>query len=363
MQTKIIYVLTSDIESNYCEQALISVFTARYYNTDAHIVLVVDDRTDKIFTGKRSEILKYVTEKIIVPFDEEISAMQRSRWIKTSIRKYISGDFLFVDSDTIITGSLSDVDNFNCEIGAVTESHLPVKKFNQYIYQKVDELSKKIGWKLNEEEYYFSSGVIYVKDTPLSKVFFEKWHEFWKDSCKNGLCIDQPSFAKANIALNHPIQEINGIWNCVMYTHVDFAISAKILHFCSFRNMSYIFGNEFLKKVKDQGIENNDFIKKSILYPHKSYLPFDGYVYNYKTGDFFRLITDVRHTSKGLYYHLDAYYDDYIGAKPVEQIVKKLFQRKMFLTGAILLVGYKFYRVKLNKKYRYVSNTCAAHNF
>lgn len=363
MQTKIIYVLTSDIESNYCEQALISIFSARYFNPDAHIVIVVDDRTDKIFTGKRSEILQYVTEKIVVPFDEEISAMQRSRWIKTSIRKYISGNFLFVDSDTIITGSLSDVDNFNCEIGAVPESHLPVKKFNQYIYQKVDELSKKIGWKLNEEKYYFSSGVIYVKDTPLSKLFFEKWHEYWKDGCENGLCIDQPSFAKANITLNRPVQVIDDAWNCVMYTHVDIAITAKILHFCSFRNMSYIFGNEFLKKVKDTGIEKNDFIKKSILNPHKSYLPFDGYVYKYKAGDFFRLFTDVRIIAKGLYFNLDAYYDDYLGQKRVEQIVKKLFLRRLFTTGAIFLVGYKFYRVKLNKKYRYVTNTCAADNF
>ena len=64
MVTKLVYVLTCSPEKHYIEQALIAVFSARHWNPDAYIVLLVDDKTDALLVGKRSELLDYVSEKI-----------------------------------------------------------------------------------------------------------------------------------------------------------------------------------------------------------------------------------------------------------------------------------------------------------
>jgi hypothetical protein len=196
MNTKLVYVLTSAPEQNYIEQALLSVFTARYYNPDACIVLITDDRTNELLKGQRGEILDYISEKIVVPLPEEMSAMLRSRQLKTSVRNFIEGDFLFIDCDTLITRSLNEIDNCLFEIGAVLESHLPIALFINSLYEKVDKNATLLGWSIQNEKNYFSSGVIYVKDTPNNQLFYEKWNCLWKEGVKKEVMIDQPSLQK-----------------------------------------------------------------------------------------------------------------------------------------------------------------------
>src|SRR5690606_39102023 len=108
---------------------------------------------------------------------------------------------------------------------------------------------------INDEINYFSSGVIYVKDLPQNYELFDKWFKYWSEGREKGISIDQPSFAKANIVMNRPVEILDGTWNSIMYTHDKLAYSAKILHFCSFRNMSYVFETPFLNKVKNEGVE------------------------------------------------------------------------------------------------------------
>ncbi len=362
MKTKLVYVLTCAPEKNYIEQALLSVYTARHYNPKATIVLIVDDLTDKLLIDTRGEILNYISEKIVIDLQPDMTMMDRSRWLKTSVRNLVQGDLLFIDSDTIITQSLEEIDECVYDIAAVLESHLTIGSYNKYLYDKVAELSAKIGWNIDDEIYYFSSGVIYIKDLPLNYEIFNKWHTLWKKGREKGISIDQPSFAMANIAMNRPVKILEGIWNCVMYTHVTFAYSSKILHFCSFRNMSYIFEDRFLAKVKVEGVERNDFVKFSILNPYKSFIPFENVIYKYKPSDFCKLFSDIRNTSKQIYRNLGNDYDDYLGSTQVEKNVKRLFKNKLFIPGALLLTSYKFYRIKLNKNYKYVANTCAADN-
>jgi len=359
MNTKLVYVLTCAPEKNYIEQALLSVFTTRHYNPSANIILIVDDQTNTLLIGKREEILNYTSEKIVVNLDPALSMMDKSRWLKTSVRNLVKGDFLFIDCDTLITQSLNEIDECEYPVAAVPESHLPIKKFNQHLYDKVDRLSSKLGWNIEEEQYYFSSGVIYVKDLPQNYELFDKWHTYWKEGCEKGVSIDQPSFAKANIQMNRPVKILDGIWNCVMYTHEAFAYSSKILHFCSFRNMSYVFEDRFLEKVKQEGIERNEFVKFSILNPYKTFIPFENVIYNYKMKDHFLLFKDIRGISKLVFENLGADFDDYIGKTRVESVAKSLLKNKYFRIGALLMTAYKFYRVKLNKNYKYVSNTCA----
>ena len=96
MRTKIVYVVTSDETDVYLEQALLSVFSLRKHNPNAYVELVVDQNTNTTITGKRGEILKYIDNKVVVNVPEEYNKLSRSRWLKTSLRQHIKGDFLYI---------------------------------------------------------------------------------------------------------------------------------------------------------------------------------------------------------------------------------------------------------------------------
>ena len=362
MKTKLVYVLTSSPENNYIEQALLSVYTARYHNPDATIVLIVDDLTDKLLLGTRKELLEYISEKIVKIFPEEMSMMQRSRWLKTSVRNIIDGDFLFIDCDTLIARSLLEIDTIPYELSAVLDSHLPISKYHKSIYNHIEKNAKILDWDIAKEIFYFNSGVMYVKDTKKNRMFFEKWHSYWFEGTQKGVFIDQPSFAKTNIELGHPIQRLNDIWNCVMYTHPLFDKASNILHFSSYKNMSYVFCDNFLNKVKNEGVKGNDFVQYSILHPTSTYLVFDNIIFNFRLKDYFLMIKTIRQTAKLLAKHVDISFDDYVVSTGIDKYIKYLFRKHLFFIGAFCLTLYKYFMVKINKNYKYVSNTCSADN-
>ena len=256
-----------------------SIWSARYHNSNAHIVLLTDDQTDKLLTGKRAELLDYVSEKIVVPFDNDtISVKYRSRWIKTSVRQLIEGDFLYIDCDTIVCRSLDSVDAFDCEVGAVWESHLLVEDFCHDLLQSAVEANKCIGLDLNNEKEYFSSGVLYVKDNSMTHQVYDLWHKYWEESYQLGLPIDQPALAKANRDLGHIIKQIPDTYNCILFTRPPFVREAHILHIAAYQNPSFLFADKVLNYVKENGIENK-WLKNMILNPCATMMPFD---YNLK---------------------------------------------------------------------------------
>ena len=85
MTTKIIYVIVSDETDTYLEQALISVYSARQQNQNAHISIVIDDLTAETIINKREEINKYIDDTIVINIPGEHSKAYRSRFIKTNL--------------------------------------------------------------------------------------------------------------------------------------------------------------------------------------------------------------------------------------------------------------------------------------
>lgn len=354
MQTKLVYVLTCAPEATYIEQALISIWSARYHNPDAHIVLLVDDLTNQLLVGKRAEVLEYITEKVVIPFeDANATMMYRSRWIKTQVRQIVKGDLLFIDCDTIVNKSLEEIDEVKAETAAVPESNLPIADFHPSLYESMEENAKEIGWNKAGEEYYYSSGVIYVKDIPTAHKMFQLWHQYWIDGRKIGINIDQPSLAKANIDCGHLIERIDNRWNCIMFTYPRQANEANILHFAAYRNMSFLFSKRVLRYVKDNGL--TEYIKEYITHPTNSYIPFDSEFYHYALKDYVARCCLLYRGIKDYAKHIDETFEDYVP----KNIVSKLLKGKSFLLASLMMVFAKWKRIKLNKKYTYKENICS----
>ena len=177
MKTKIVYVVTSDETDVYLEQALLSVFSLRKHNPDDYVELVVDQDTDATIAGKRKEVLKYIDNKVVVNVPEGYNKVCKSRWLKTSLRQLIKGDFLFIDTDTIVTDNLEEIDSFTGDIGAVKDQHVLIGEITSRKWLRVN--AERDGWIWSESLAYYNSGVMYVKDSPFTHKFYQTWHNKW----------------------------------------------------------------------------------------------------------------------------------------------------------------------------------------
>lgn len=355
MTTKLVYVLTCASDKHYIEQALMSVFSARHWNPDAHIVLVVDDSTDNLLVGKRAEILDYISEKIVVPFaDASLSPMYRSRFIKTSVRQRIKGDFLFIDSDTIICKNLSAIDRFECEVGAVLESHLLVEDYCDSLRSSAIAANEQLGVDLDEEKEYFSSGVLFVRDVPQAHKLYELWHQFWQDSYRLGLPIDQPSLAKANRESGHVIQRIPDTYNCILFTQNDFADKSHIMHIAAYRNPSFLFTDKVFKLLEREGLI--EWVKDAVLNPCHSMLPFDYSVRHSTLGQRLDWIRTISKTALTLNSNLPELTDDFPMRSSLRGMVLWMFHHGCYQMGAIIWMLWK--RVKVLRKKDLKNNVC-----
>lgn len=355
MTTKLVYVLTCAEDKYYIEQALIAVFSARHWNPEACIVLVVDDKTDLLLTGNRAEILNYISEKIIVPFeDSSLSPMYRSRWMKTSVRQMVKGDFMFVDCDTIVCKKLSEIDAFDCKVGAVLESHLLVEDYCDSLKKKALTANAQLGVDLEEEREYYSSGVLWVKDVPDSYRLFELWHLYWLQSEAIGLPIDQPSLAKANRECGHVISRIPDVYNCILFTRNNFVEKASILHVAAFQNPCFLFTDKVFELIEKNGLM--EWIKDAILRPCDTMLPFDFSVQHSSFGKRLKWIRSIAQSASIVRKNLPELMDDFPMQSSFRGIVMGLFKCGFYKTGASIWMLWK--RIQVLGKRDLQDNIC-----
>lgn len=223
MRTQIVYVVVSGTESIYAEQAWASAWSLRQHTPNAHITLCCDEDTVKFIRQALPQMLNVIDELKSVAIDGSYTAMQRSRWLKTNLRRLIEGDFLFIDTDTLVTADLSGIDDMSCSIGAVADLHKPLS------------------------EGGFNSGVLYVKDDAAAHHLFELWHTQWKENATHGINFDQPALWAVCDALGEGcITELGGEWNVQIELNINYLSSAKIVHF--FRKFRFESSHPFFNK-------------------------------------------------------------------------------------------------------------------
>lgn len=270
---KFVYVLISSKKDYFAEQALLSMYSVKKHNPDAEIVLVCDASTLNRLQEERNSIMDDVDEFITENLPTELNDVQKNRYLKTSLRQIVKGDFLYLDNDTIITGNLDDLKNLTVEFGAVLNHHVMLDINKNLHLKKYLEKTKKDFWNYYK---YFNGGAFYAKDTPECHKFFESWHRIWnEDRKKYGISIDQPAFAQANMENNRMIEEISGIYNCQITQRdaIPYMFDAKIIHYFSNSPTSCLFPltqPNVLKSVREKGITEE--MEKLLERPQIAYL-------------------------------------------------------------------------------------------
>ena len=232
MKTQLLYVLVSGAEDFYFEQAFVSAVSARRTNPDARIVLLTDTATDAAIgtRGAQAGEFRALFDRIVpVALDAALPAMKRSRLLKTGMRDYVDGDFLYLDSDTLVAGPLDGIDAVPGPLAACADLHC---RFADHPHRAATlSLCRKAGFDASGEEVYFNGGVMLVRDCPQAKEFFRRWREYYLEGYDRGLRQDQPALAHANASLGHPLQELPGEWNCQLQYGARYLGGARIVHY------------------------------------------------------------------------------------------------------------------------------------
>lgn len=260
---RILYILVSGYQDLFYEQFIISATSARLVMPKVQIEVLTDDISLKSFCGKRAKIFE-ISNKVhskILP--QNMEAKERSRWLKTSMRNIVDGDFLYIDCDTIICKKLDEFKLAEYDIGAVLDGH---ELIGTNYYSKDYEMRAKIcGFHAGYNNTHYNGGVIWCKDNARTRDFFKLWHKLWRETCKKKWIIDQISLNEANWRYNGIITEISGIWNCQLEYGMKFFHDALILHYLNFNGSNsksfYKLANkDVLIKIRD-----NDSIPDTIM--------------------------------------------------------------------------------------------------
>lgn len=263
---KYVYVLVSSEKDLYYEQALMSAYSFRLHMHDAELIFLVDDRTNAGFTGKRSELKKYATQIISVPFEESVSNVERSRLIKTAIPEYVDGDFLYIDCDTIICDDLSDIDKIPFQTAGVLDGHV---KLDEHIHaQYFLSRDKKLGFHGTKAAGYNINGGLILARGEEGKQLFKTWNEVWKYSAyqKHDMH-DQSALNEANYRTGLKMQLLDGIWNCQpSHGGLAYLKDAKIIHYYSseFSGKNYIPYYKLADKAVEMRIKETGTIPDDI---------------------------------------------------------------------------------------------------
>lgn len=261
MKTKLVYALVSSSNDYYTEQFFISAYSAKQ-KCNTHIVLVVDDKTEKYIKSNCSNVLNIVDELISVSYPDDLNNKLRSRYLKTTLRNIVVGDILFIDTDTLIAESLEDIDNIDADFAAVYDMHTTLKDHPSY--KEIAYKAGKIGYSLKSNDEYFNSGVMFIRDNERTRNFFRQWHQNYIEGVHCGVTTDQQSFLKT-CSYNNLVVKLDDIWNCQIICNVRDIYRAKILHYyCTGVHSGnpvppyILMSTDFCSKIRENGYNIDD---------------------------------------------------------------------------------------------------------
>ena len=251
------YVLADNENLKYYNEMMISLSSLRYTGFTGKVYILMDRDTEKLLSERRGELEKLAADNIAVDVEGNYSQMEKSRYIKTSMRRYITGDVLYIDTDTIVAAPLPEHVSDKEFAMAYNRSGLDDKA--SYYWQK--KYFEKCGYGLPENSKSYNSGIIWMRDTPSVHSAFEQWHTMWEETRARGIPYDQTSLSYLCQIKAITINELDNRFNVQIgqaYFSPSMLMNVYILHMYNNRLNSPIF------PLHDPAIQKLDYRDKKI---------------------------------------------------------------------------------------------------
>ena len=218
----IVYVLCDRHVGKLTWMTWVSVQTLRRFHPYANVTILCDSDTERACGGYFTdcEIVGYSTG-----FDTDVES---SRWIKCRTISLQGGDFIFLDSDTLVLGSLDPLWRMSDDLCAAIDLNRkpkPVKDFDglRSFFERVD-------WPIGDT-FVFNSGVFRAGRSAKVQRLGELWPEYWHRGLDVGTVKDQPSFWTAIYQSELAVNILDAKYNALVMKNPRLIRKAVIAHF------------------------------------------------------------------------------------------------------------------------------------
>ena len=265
------YVVSDDETLSFYTELLISLSSLRKQRFDGPVIILTDEMTAaEIERQDRVDYKELLAELRVVDVPSSYSQKEKSRFLKTSMRKYIAGSFFYLDTDTVFAGQLPD--NFDEELALALDFNTELKNQPDYSIRFVSELNKSGGYTLDVDRPYYNSGCIWSRDSALAHEFFRRWNEEWQLCRERGFVLDQPALNHINLVMGGVIQELDGKYNVQVAgapTPINLLNDAIIIHYYNGKLKQYMLQKP---EIKSMGYQS-EVVQEIISFPKSAFLP------------------------------------------------------------------------------------------
>ena len=224
-ELRVCYVLVADGWDRHAQMMWLSATSLRLQEPEAKIVLATDAPSLESFQRAAPQLLSLVDDVVVIDTPMEEKRL-RAFHLKTLFRSHIDGDLLFLDGDTLVIKPLAAVLQHDAEIGAV----LDFNHNGPWFPPQLEESYLRLGWTY-PLEYYFNSGVLFLRDTPAVRAFAKEWTRRWLLLVGEGMPGDQEAFVSALYAMPVSWRRLPNAMNSITIKRNYRFREARVLHF------------------------------------------------------------------------------------------------------------------------------------
>jgi|SRR6266487_4678867 len=266
MSGRVVYVVTSEGRDIYSVMTRVSAASLRITNRPYKVIVVCDPNSAAEMQRKRDPLLGEVNE--LVTFETAAGdAGFRNRFLKTNLRNLIDGPYLFLDSDTLIRGDLSELFSSTADI-ACAANHSK-HRVELQIWEEDKAALNAMGWQIRDD-VYVNGGLMLCNDTPGARRLAADWHRRWL-ACYQRIdrYRDQPALNAAICATDTNLEILPPRFNAQIKTAPETAADAVVWHFYTSMNARPITTFEvLLERVLNGGEFALAEIESMIRRPH-----------------------------------------------------------------------------------------------
>ena len=222
---KFVYIVIATAGDHFAEMAAVSMQTLRLTNPSAHIVLLTNQATAES-NQAAMQLVRGLCNDIIVEKNEYEDLVAQSRYLKLRMRDLVEGDFIYLDSDTLILGTLDALWEINADFAACLDE----PTYGAEFVQSRSMLFNALNWTLNPQKY-INFGVALMRDTLKMREFCQQLFVLWQEQViKTGKYNDQ--FVLNHLLCNSDIdfKALKSTFNAQITANPMRAIKAKIMH-------------------------------------------------------------------------------------------------------------------------------------
>ena len=237
------YVLADDGLGQYADMACVSAASLKRVHPHLEIVLLCDTPTADAIR-RRAHPLGTIVDTIISASAPGPSVAERSRWLKTSLRRLVRGDLLYLDVDTVVVGPIDLHVDARTHLLAAPDACDAWGRPVQATEPWVDRLFSRLGWTM--PALYRNAGVIVVRDSAAGRQLGDRWHAEWSRSLAAGSHRDQPALNAAIGTMPGTVGLLPLRYNAMPTYRPWLARGARVYHFWSEQTLNLEFPSSLL---------------------------------------------------------------------------------------------------------------------